>query len=98
MLDKILRSVTLSGQYDWWLKKYTVDSSSLPEFLPDIPELASSLFGMTAQIGIVNIYSPGDALAPMAIFPTQVWRRQLFVSLGFEALFITRVGEAEGLW
>ena len=90
--------MTLSGQCDWSLKKYTVDSSSLPEFLPDIPELASSLFGMTAQVGIINIYSPGDALAPIAIFPTQVRHRQLFVWLGIETLFITRVGEAEGLW
>ncbi|CUS13203.1 unnamed protein product, partial [Tuber aestivum] len=31
MLDKKLRWVTLGGQYDWSLKKYPLDPSSLPE-------------------------------------------------------------------
>ena len=49
---------------DWSLKESLVDSSFLPELLPHIPEFVSSLFGVTVQAAIVNIYSPGDTLAP----------------------------------
>ncbi|KAG0123900.1 hypothetical protein HOY82DRAFT_574277 [Tuber indicum] len=97
MLDKKLRWVTLGGQYDWSLKKYPVDSSSLPEFPRDICELISSLFGITAQAAIVNIYSPGDTLAPHRDVSEASSAPLVSVSLGCEALFIAGVGEGEGV-
>ena len=60
---KLLRWMKLGGQHDCWLKRCPIDSS-LPEFLPDIPESVSSLFGITGQMAIVNIYSCGDTQAP----------------------------------
>jgi len=97
MLDKKLRWVTLGGQYDWSLKKYPVDSSSLPEFPPDIRELVSSLFGITAQAAIVNIYSPGDTLAPHRDISESSSAPLVSVSLGCEALFVAGVGDEEGV-
>ncbi|PUU80019.1 hypothetical protein B9Z19DRAFT_1080318 [Tuber borchii] len=64
MLDKTLQWVKVGGQCDWSPEKYPMDSSSLPEFLPDIPVFVSSIFGNAAQTAIVNIYSPGETLAP----------------------------------
>ncbi|PWW77930.1 hypothetical protein C7212DRAFT_175906 [Tuber magnatum] len=97
MLDKKLRWVTLGGQYDWSLKKYPVDSSSLPKFPRDIRELVGSLFGITAQAAIVNIYSPGDTLAPHRDISEASSASLVSVSLGCEALFIAGVGEGEGV-
>ncbi|RPA96745.1 hypothetical protein L873DRAFT_1810771 [Choiromyces venosus 120613-1] len=97
MLDKKLRWVTLGGQYDWTLKKYPVDSSSLPEFPEDICDLVSSLFGITSQAAIVNIYSPGDTLAPHRDVSEASCAPLVSVSLGCEALFIAGVGDQEGV-
>jgi len=97
MLDKKLRWVTLGGQYDWSLKKYPADSSSLPEFPPDIRELVSSLFGITAQAAIVNIYSPGNTLAPHRDISESSSAPLVSVSLGCEALFIAGVRDGEGV-
>ena len=53
----------LSGQDDWRMKKCPI-GSFLPECLPDSREFVSSLFGITGQMAMVNIYSSGDTQEP----------------------------------
>lgn len=64
MLDEKLRWVKFGMTEARSLKESLMDSSFMLEFLPDIPEFIRSLFGLTVQAPIVNIYSPGDKLAP----------------------------------
>ena len=95
MLDEKLRWVMSGVRQDWSLKKCLMDSSYLPEFIPDIPEFVSSLFGIRVQIPITNIYPPDNALVPHRdTSDSSPWVLGT-VLVGCKALFIAGVGDEE---
>lgn len=98
-LSKSLRWITLGGQYDWTAKRYPnipSEANISPPFPIDIAALINALFpDVTAQAAIMNVYRPGDVLAPHRDVSEQCHRPLVSVSLGCDGLFVVGL-EAQG--
>ena len=70
--------------------------SFLPEFLPDIPEFVSPLFGITGQMAMVNIY--GDPQAPHRDISESSQAVLVSVSLRLRGLCHRWGGMKRGWW
>jgi DNA alkylation damage repair protein AlkB len=94
-LDKRLRWITLGPQYNWTLKEYPAEPP--PPFPEDIATLLRVAFPETvAEAGIVNIYSPGDALSVHRDVSEECDEGLISVSIGCSALFLISHDNEEG--
>ncbi|KAA8909964.1 hypothetical protein FN846DRAFT_898150 [Sphaerosporella brunnea] len=86
-LTKKLRWVTLGGQYDWTLKRYP--TTTPPSFPGDVADLVTGCFpAVTPQAAIVNLYSPGDTLAPHRDISEASTKGLVSVSVGCTGVFV----------
>jgi alkylated DNA repair protein alkB family protein 1 len=86
-LTKKLRWVTLGGQYDWTAKRYP--DQTPPEFPTDVANLIHGLFPeITPQAAIVNLYAPGDTLAPHRDISEESRKGLASVSIGCSGVFV----------
>jgi alkylated DNA repair protein alkB family protein 1 len=93
-LTKKLRWMTLGGQYDWTAKRYP--DSLPPPFPTDVAGLVHGLFpDVTAQAAIVNLYSPGDMLAPHRDIAESVGKGLVSISVGCSGVFVIGCDEKE---
>ena len=94
-LNKKLRWMTLGGQYDWTNKVYP--EGPPPPFPTDMAKLIGSLFDMTPEAAIVNLYSPGDTLSLHRDVSEECDRPLASISLGCDGIFLLGLeSEVEG--
>ena len=87
-LGRKLRWMTLGGQYDWTAKRYP-DGPPPPAFPADVAGLVHGLFpDVVPQAAIVNLYSPGDQLAPHRDLAESVGKALVSISLGCAGVFV----------
>jgi DNA alkylation damage repair protein AlkB len=86
--------MTLGGQYDWTAKRYP--DSPPPPFPQDVAKLVNGLFvDVTPQAAIVNLYSPGDQLAPHRDIAESVGRGLVSISVGCAGIFVIGCADQE---
>jgi alkylated DNA repair protein alkB family protein 1 len=79
--------VTLGGQYDWTLKRYPTGTP--PSFPGDVADLITGCFpAITPQAAIVNLYSPGDTLAPHRDISEASGKGLVSISIGCAGVFV----------
>ena len=87
-LGRKLRWMTLGGQYDWTAKRYPVGPPP-PAFPADVAGLVHGLFpDVVPQAAIVNLYSPGDQLAPHRDLAESVGKGLVSISIGCAGVFV----------
>ena len=91
-LRRKLRWITLGGQYDWNEKVYHTEDP--PPFPRDIENLMHSFFpGTRAEVGIVNVYTPGDTLSIHRDVSEESTKGLISISLGCDCIFVIGLEE-----
>jgi alkylated DNA repair protein alkB family protein 1 len=95
VLTKKLRWLTLGGQYDWTAKRY--QSQSTPDFPEDVAKLVHGLFpDIVPQAAILNLYTPGDTLAPHRDISEKSRKGLVSISIGCAGIFVIGIDGGDG--
>ncbi|TGZ84405.1 hypothetical protein EX30DRAFT_338932 [Ascodesmis nigricans] len=110
--ERKLRWMTLGGQYDWTNKRYPragetnhgeptdlteAEKAAAPLFPPDLSALISTLWpDIIPQAAIVNVYSPGDTLAPHRDVAESSNAGLVSISIGCDGVFMIARPEQSG--
>ena len=93
MLQRMLRWMTLGGQYDWTAKVYPDEQH--PPFPSDISQLLKAFFpNVEPEAAIVNFYTPGDTLSVHRDVSEECDQSLISVSLGCDGIFL--IGNEDG--